>query len=105
MFDDAAEASIKFWGVAAVLPALKLRGSWTLYYLGLSNKDIQFAQGRGRDARHTLGVGWRTTAGIADFNYDLILQKGDFKGGDVNAWGVSTETGFRPRRSGGRGSA
>ena len=94
-FDDAAEANIKFWGVAAVLPAVKLKGVWSLYYLGLSNKNIQFVQGRGRDARHTVGIGWRVAGAAADFNYDLILQQGDFKGGDVDAWGVSTETGFR----------
>ena len=93
IFDDGTQTDIKFWGVAAVTQGP--RGAWTLYYLGLSNRDIQFAQGRGRDARHTLGVGWRDTAGIFDFNYDAILQRGDFEGGEVGAWGVSSETGAR----------
>jgi hypothetical protein len=95
VFDDGADTDIKFWGVAAVWPGQRLKGSWTFYYLGLSNDDIQFAQGRGRDERHTVGVGWRAAARAVDFNYDLILQQGSFEGGSVDAWGVSTETGVR----------
>jgi hypothetical protein len=95
IFDDGTNAGIRFWGVAAVRPGQGAKGSWTFYYLGLANRNIQFAQGRGRDERHTLGVGWRAAARIVDFNYDLILQEGNFEGADVSAWGISTETGFR----------
>ncbi len=95
VFDDGADADIKFWGVATVRPGQGLKGSWTVYYLGLANDDIQFAQGRGRDERHTVGVGWRAANRVVDFNYDLILQRGGFEGGDVEAWGVSSETGVR----------
>jgi hypothetical protein len=94
-FDDSADTNIKFWGLAAGKAFPKMRGAWSFYYLGLANRDIQFAQGRGRDARHTLGIGWRAAARVVDFNYDLILQRGDFEGGSVSAWGVSSETGIR----------
>jgi hypothetical protein len=94
-FDDAPEPQIKFWGAAARRAGPGLSRAWTTYYLGLVNKDIQFAQGRGRDTRHTLGLNWRGNRGGLDFNYDGIFQAGTFEGSDVSAWGLSTETGYR----------
>jgi hypothetical protein len=95
IFDDGLETDIRFWGVAAVKPGQGLKGSWTFYYLGLGNKNIQFAQGRGYDRRHTFGVNWRAASRVVDFNYDLILQQGSFEDADVDGWGISSETGFR----------
>jgi hypothetical protein len=95
VFDDGTDTDIRFWGIAAVRPGRGLKGSWTFYYLGLGNKDIQFAQGRGYDKRHTFGVNWRAANRWVDVNYDVILQQGSFENADVNAWGVSSDTGFR----------
>jgi hypothetical protein len=102
IFDDGPEDQIRFWGVAAVRATPWLNGAWTTYYLGLQNKDIQFAQGRGEDRRHTIGVGWRGNSRMLDFNYDGIWQIGSFSGSEAHAWGVSTETGVRVAAAGWR---
>jgi len=95
VFDDGPAHQIKFWGMAAHRAGPGLTRAWTVYYLGLRNKDIQFAQGRGEDARNTFGINWHGNRGRLDFNYDAIAQVGHFEGSDANAWGLSTETGFR----------
>jgi hypothetical protein len=95
VFDDGPAHQIKFWGVAARGPGQLLTGTWTVYYLGLENKDIQFAQGRGQDTRNTIGANWRGNNRMIDFNYDGIVQFGSFEGSRASAWGVSTETGIR----------
>jgi hypothetical protein len=96
-FDDAPDRRITFWGVAARMAGPGLKRAWTIYYLGLRNKDIQFAQGRGEDTRNTFGINWHGNKGGLDFNYDGIAQIGSFQGNDARAWGISTETGFRWR--------
>ncbi len=93
--DDGADDRIRFWGVAAGRNGIWLRGTWSIYYLGLENKSIQFAQGRGEDLRNTLGVNWKGGGKVADGNYDAIFQVGSFKGERATAWGLSSETGFR----------
>jgi hypothetical protein len=93
--DDGPDGQIRFWALAAGRQGVWLKGLWSIYYLGLENKNIQFAQGRGQDVRNTVGVNWRGQAGIADGNYDAIVQIGSFKGHRATAWGLSSETGFR----------
>jgi len=95
VFDDGPDSRIRFWGVAAVRNGIWLRGTWSIYYLGLENKNIQFAQGRGQDVRNTIGVNWKGSAGGADGNYDAIVQVGSFRGERATAWGLSSETGYR----------
>ena len=101
-FDDGPAHQIKFWGIAARRAGPGLKRAWTIYYLGLKNKDIQFAQGRGQDTRNTFGINWHGNRGRLDFNYDAIGQIGSFEGGDAKAWGFSTETGFRFQTTGWR---
>ena len=99
VFDDGPNHRIKFWGAAARTSTSRLSSTWTIYYLGLRNKNIQFAQGRGADSRSTLGLNFRGSKGAVDFNYDGIAQIGTFQQSAARAWGLSTETGLRPPRA------
>jgi hypothetical protein len=73
-----------------------------LYYLGLEDRAASFAQGFGRDLRHTFGLKWRGSNGAFDLNYDILVQIGRFEGDRVLALGFSTETGYRFIRARGR---
>jgi hypothetical protein len=84
-FDDRSMHEVRFWGVAAGRSAPWANGTWTAYYLGLRNEDMQYAQGRGQDMRHTIGVGVRGSGRLLDFNYDGIWQLGDFEGHEARA--------------------
>jgi hypothetical protein len=96
VLDDDPLTGVKFWGVAAARPSPRwVKGLVVLYYLGLENTSAQFAQGRGRDLRNTLGLSWRGTGRQMDLNYDLIYQAGSFQDAAARAWAVSTETGYR----------
>jgi len=107
VLDDDPLEDVKFWGVAAARPSQRwVKGLVVLYYLGLNNKDAWFAQGRGRDLRHTFGLAWRGSGPNLDLNYDIIVQAGSFNDTATRAWAVSTETGhafsgtrWRPRLS------
>jgi hypothetical protein len=96
VFDDDPLEGVKFWGVAASRSSPRwVKGLLGFYYLGLENRDAQFAQGRGREVRNTLGSSWRGSGRQVDLNYDVILQAGSFNGFAVRAWALSTETGYR----------
>jgi hypothetical protein len=95
VFDDGPSHQIRFWGAAVRGPWPASRGAWTLYYLGLANRDMQFAQGRGRDTRHTLGLNYRRDHPAFDVNYDGVAQVGTFRGSRASAWGISTDTSVR----------
>ncbi|MCX6550920.1 MAG: alginate export family protein [Acidobacteria bacterium] len=94
VLDDDPLRGVKFWGVAAARPSPRwVKGLLVLYYLGVKNDDARFAQGLGRDLRHTFGVSWRGSGPHLDLNYDVIFQAGSFNDVAARAWAVSTETG------------
>jgi hypothetical protein len=95
-FDDNALEHEQCWGFAATRPSPRwVTGFLGFYYLGLDNRNAQFAQGLGRDLRHTCGVTWRGTGHQFDLNYDVILQTGSFMDSSARAWAMSTDTGYR----------
>ena len=84
-FDDVPDHQIRFWGASARRAGAGWKRAWTVYYLGLENEDLQLAQGRGKDVRHTIGLNFRAVHGMLDFNYDGIVQAGTFQGNEVRA--------------------
>ena len=88
-FDD--ESDDDFWGLYATvlvpgLPGMKL----DLYYLGLDREDAFFAQGAGREERHTLGTRFFGALGPFELNNEAMVQLGTYGSGDILA--------CRPRR-------
>jgi len=96
VFDDAPDHEQTFWGVAASRKGFFFKeGELAISYLGVDRAQITYAQGRGRDRRHTAGVKWSGSGTRGDLNYDAVLQWGAFNGAPVRAWALSTETGYR----------
>jgi hypothetical protein len=94
-FDDQHIRDLWFWGGYATVPLAPWRGiKMDFYYLGLHNPDAVFAQGAGREERHTLGTRFFGNAERWDFNHEAIYQFGRFGPGEIQAWSVATDHGY-----------
>jgi hypothetical protein len=94
-FDDRWERGQLFWGAAAARRNSGTgRGEFGGYYLGIQRDDAVYAQARGDERRHTIGLKWAATGGRLTLNYDGIFQWGTFSSAPIRAWGFATETGY-----------
>jgi len=96
-FDNPPNHSQSFWAAYAVHPFRFLpRGNVDLYYMGLDNKSVTFdGKGAGREQRETIGTRLWGTTEHWDYNDEFTFQWGWFRSGDIRAWAVSTEQGYR----------
>lgn len=95
VFDDGPNHRRTFWGVYAVRAGGQDKPAMDLYYLGLDRKVARFAQGAGREIRHSLGTRVSGNTGSWDYNYELVYQFGDFADGGIRAWTAASDTGYR----------
>jgi hypothetical protein len=97
-FANAPDHAVGFWGVYAsrILPR---KISLDVYYLGLERRQATFERGTAREVRHSLGA--RISRPVAtersgmDFDYEGLWQFGTFGSGNIRAWTVASETGYR----------
>jgi hypothetical protein len=94
-FDDRTDSTQKLWGIyfAGPLPAAP-GAHLDFYYLGYSNDDARFDQGRAREERHSVGARVWGRTGPWDFNFEGLYQFGTFGRGSISAWTFSSDTGF-----------
>lgn len=80
-----------------------LYGTYTLaertgidaYWIGVRSRGAAFDQGTADERRHTLGTRLFGRSGPLDWNWEAMAQVGRFGGGDIRAWSLATETGYR----------
>nr|WP_246357086.1 alginate export family protein [Pyxidicoccus fallax] len=95
VFDDGRLRTQGFWGLYAVHPLPVLSGgSVDLYYLGRTNSEARYAQGEGREQRHSFGTRWWGRSRPWDYNLEAVVQVGRFSGAPLFAWTVASDTGF-----------
>jgi len=115
VFDDIPDRAQLFWGIYATGPVSAVKGtSLDLYYLGLHRNDASFAQGTGREHRHTIGArlfGTRTgfdwheahdfhrrhrRDNDVNFDWDVegAFQFGSFANTKIRAWMISSDWGY-----------
>lgn len=110
-WDDETDDAQSAWSAYATrkLPSLGAGSGVDAYYIGYLNREAEFAQGGGRELRHTLGT--RFFGENRGFDWDLegFYQFGSFDPaaggrGDISAWSVASNVGytferapFRPR--------
>jgi len=96
-FDDPPDHSSSFWAAYAVHPfGLLPQGHIDLYYMGLDNKSVPFdTKGTGREQRETIGTRLWGATEHWDYNDEFTFQSGWYRSGDIRAWAVSTEHGYR----------
>jgi len=96
VFDDPPDHEQTFWGAAASRRSFLFeQGEFAVSYLSVDRAQTTYAQGRGRDQRHTVGIKWSGSGRRGDLNYDAVFQWGAFNGAPARAWAFSTETGYR----------
>jgi hypothetical protein len=97
-FDNAPNHAVGFWGVYATRPSPR-KMSLDVYYLGLDRRQATFQRGTAQEVRHSLGA--RISRPVAtersglDFDYEGLWQFGTFGSGNIRAWTVASETGYR----------
>jgi hypothetical protein len=97
-FDNAPNHAVGFWGVYATRPSPS-KMSLEVYYLGLDRRQATFERGTAHEVRHSLGA--RISRPVAtersglDFDYEGVWQFGTFGSGNIRAWTVASETGYR----------
>jgi hypothetical protein len=97
-FDNAPNHAVGFWGVYAARP-LPRKVSLEVYYLGLDRRRAAFERGTAQEVRHTLGA--RISRPVAterpglDFDYEGLWQFGTFGSGNIRAWTLASEMGYR----------
>jgi hypothetical protein len=97
-FDNAPNHKVEFWGVYASRPNAG-KTSVELYYLGLDRKSATFERGTAKELRHSFGTRLSrpvaTSRAAWDFDEEALYQVGTFGAGDIRAWTIGTETGYR----------
>jgi hypothetical protein len=98
IFDNAPNHAVGFRGVYATRPSPS-KMSLDVYYLGLDRRQATFERGTAQEVRHSLGA--RLSHPVAmeksglDFDYEGLWQFGTFGSGNILAWTVASETGYR----------
>ncbi len=99
-FSGSADNTEAIWGIYLQSPSpFSAAGGLDLAYIGRRDKDESWAQGTGLERRHTFSVRAFGQAPLATgmFDYDVQggVQTGTFGDGDIFAWGLSAEIGYR----------
>jgi hypothetical protein len=97
-FDNAPDHTVGFWGVYATRP-LPRKHTLDVYYLGLNRKEATFERGTAQEVRHSLGARIFQPAATErpglDFDYEGTWQFGTFGSGNIEAWTIASNTGYR----------
>lgn len=95
IFDDQTNTQQLIYGLYAVTPLPQLKGaSLDLYYLGYDRDLARFPGGIGNERRHSLGARFWGRRGALDYNFEALWQWGDFRGDEIRAWTVASDTGY-----------
>ncbi|MCL5778979.1 alginate export family protein [Limibaculum sp. FT325] len=96
VFDDAWNDDQILWGVYATGASERLpAGALDLYYLGFHDDAAAYVQGTAEEERHTVGARFWGAIGAWDWDWEAVYQFGSFGRGDIAAWFVASDTGFR----------
>jgi hypothetical protein len=95
IFDDSPDHRRAFWGLYAVGPLHFPNAHIDIYYLGYDRSHARFDKGIGRELRHSLGTRVWGNETAWDYNFELVYQFGDFANGNIRAWTVASDTGYR----------
>jgi len=93
-FDDRTSRTRKLDGIyATVTPARGI--GIDAYWLGYANAEARFAGRSGPENRDTFGLRVFGQRGNLGWNWEAMLQRGQFDGMPIRAWSIATETAWR----------
>jgi hypothetical protein len=99
-WDDETDDTQSAWSLYATqkLEGLGGDGGVDAYYIGYLDREAAFAQGGGRELRHTLGTRFFGEWNHLDFDLEAFYQFGSFDAdagdGDISAWSVASSVGY-----------
>jgi hypothetical protein len=94
VFDDRRVSGQLFWGAHTTGPVGSGR-SLDLYYYGLRRDRARFEQGIAREVRHSIGARPFGSIGAFDYDIELVGQWGRFGAGQIQAWTIASNVGYR----------
>ncbi|WP_077145632.1 alginate export family protein [Sphingopyxis sp. KK2] len=90
-FDDRTTKTRRLDGVyTTIAPASDV--GIDVYWLGYENEAARFAGRTGRESRDTFGLRFFGRHGNLGWNWEAMLQRGQFDGDRIRAWSLATET-------------
>jgi len=96
IFESAPSGDESFWALDWTRLATGAgRPNTELFYLGRDLTTAAFAEGSGKELRHSLGGRLWGVAAPWDYSIQASYQFGTFADGPIRAWGVATDTGYR----------
>nr|WP_315224791.1 alginate export family protein [uncultured Flavobacterium sp.] len=94
IFDNTSTRKANLWGIYSSYISQK-NGNLEFYYLGINRENAVFDQGVADESRHTMGIRfWRNSDGFV-YNFEAAYQFGKFGLGNINAFGISSEVGYK----------
>jgi len=96
--DDYPDPPRTFWGLYGTSPLRWPGAHLDVYYFGLRNSKAKFQQGGALEERHSIGTRFWGNKGAWDYDVEPVLQFGSFGRGDIRAWAVESEAGYKLRR-------
>jgi hypothetical protein len=95
-FDDSSIDNQTFGGIYAVTtPPMLAPFALDLYWLAGRRERARFDQGLGTDYRHSFGARFAGIRGPWDLDAEATWQAGHFGAGDIRAWAVTADAGYR----------
>lgn len=95
VFDDTQDTTRALWGLYTTTPlGFVPGGKLDVYYFGFENTQARFAAGTGEERRQTIGTRFFGARAGWDWDWEALGQFGTFAAQDIQAWGVSTDTGY-----------
>lgn len=95
-FDNEPNPDTTFWGFYITAPMPRVDGGQVeVYYLGIENREASYSKALGRELRHSVGTRLSGQHADWDYNVECVYQFGSFGDGEIAAWTVASETGYR----------
>jgi len=94
-FDNNSGNEHSLWGMYGVAQTrLVFPQKVDLYYIGLNREQARFDQGTANEIRHSVGARlWGDYEGW-DYNFEVMGQFGSFGDSTINAYGLTSDTGY-----------
>lgn len=92
-FDDPTDDDQAFWGLYTT-SKIGSGNTLDLYYMGLEKERSVYANGVGKEHRHTLGGRFSGRVGAIDYNSEAAWQFGRIGGQDIKAFTLSFDGGY-----------
>lgn len=94
-FDDSTDQSQALWGLYTTWPVRFIPGLFAdVYYLGFENRQASYGGARGVEERQSIGIRLFGAEGGWDWNFEGVYQFGSFANLSIDAWTISSDTGF-----------